>query len=311
MRSPLRIATAVLATLMLAVPAVAADTPTVSGVTVVDGTTHKLSDGSITVTGAADFTGHPDGTAPSVKVFTDNIADGVVLEEFIPEWQDLVAGHIGETPGEILFTWEVVDWPSDPLYVPEIVHFYWEFSLDGARFSLNASFNARGNGQGALRHKCETENNVTSCEPVPGALVTVSADGETDRITATVRRRDLKDEENQIVAVRGAELMEDVSFQGIASYTGAGLVLGAMGDIADQDRPYYLGNHVEAHLLPAAVTLNLDEWPPDGTTLAAPDGTFALDVPLDFHGDFKLHVRACGGQACGPVTSIPVTITDD
>lgn len=310
MRSSLRIATAAFAALMLAAPAVAAATPTVSQVAVVGGTTHPLSAGSITVTGAADFAGLPGDAAPPMWVFTDPIGDGVVLEEFTPEWQDLVAGYISESPNEIHFTWEVVDWPADPLYVPEIVHFYWEFSLDGARFSLNASFTARGRGQGSLRHKCTTENNVTSCESVPGALVTVGADGETNRITASVRRRDLRNDQNQIIAVQGAELMEDVSFQGIASYTGAGIIFGAMGDQADQERPYYLGNHVEAHLLPAAVSLNLDEWPPDVAGVAAPDGSFSLEVPLEFHGEFKLHVRACNGQNCGAPVSIPVTITN-
>src|SRR5687768_8191809 len=70
-------------------------------------------------------------TLAPLQVMTDGALDGGILyPDYELEAQDLTAGYIAETDDTIDFTWQVVDLPDGSGGIPEIVHYYWEFTLD-------------------------------------------------------------------------------------------------------------------------------------------------------------------------------------
>ncbi|MFA5889436.1 MAG: hypothetical protein WDA27_00545 [Actinomycetota bacterium] len=214
-------------------------------------TTVKLAVAALCTAILAVPTAHAAGTLAPVQVFEDDTLDSVLLAEATPEAQDLIAGYIGETDDALTFTWQVVDIPDGTGGVPEIIHYYWEFTLDvpdddkdPQAFSLRARAYTPevGRGGGNLQGNCTTTGEtLVQCEDIPGAEVTVSVDDIENTITASVRRQDLK-AGDVTVAVDGAVLDEVDLFQGIATYVGAGLISGNAADLADMDSPYVLGS---------------------------------------------------------------------
>lgn len=193
-------------------------------------------------------------TLAPLQVFTDATVDGGPLyPDYELEAMDLVAGFIAETDTSIDFTWQVVDIPDGTGGIPEVVHFYWEFTLDNPNdgkdpvpFSLRARAetpvltDAGQRNVGTLQSNCTTSNNVVSCTTIPGSVVTVTVDDAADTITASVRRQDLKAGDTEL-AVDGALLNEADLFEGIASFVAAGVFVSSTGDYADLDDTYVLG----------------------------------------------------------------------
>lgn len=198
--------------------------------------------------------GHAANLAP-LQVFTDAVADGVLLADATPESADLVAGYISEANIEnpatatISFTWEVVDILDGTQGIPELQVFYWDMSIDpdatvaGDERSFQVVARLGRSNIGELNGNCTTNQaNLTSCVALPG-VVTVSVDAAADTVTATVARKSLKYAGQSSVAVNGAKLSEVKLFQGIASYISPHRVItsSAGGDQADLDEDYILG----------------------------------------------------------------------
>jgi hypothetical protein len=312
MRTILRLLVPAVAIVMLTPSAFAG---TVTSLTVTGGNTHALSEGKITLTGGADFTG--DETGPT-QVFEDAVGDSAVLAELTPPYQDLIAGFISETASSLTFTWQVVDFPDPPAVLPLIAQYYWDFSLqrpgavDPVSFQITATFDARGRGVGDLASSCTTDDTgLTMCNSVPNHGVQVVADGVANTISATVSKGKLKDYEGggALQAVDGAVMQEVENFQGIGAYTSFVVVIsGLMADLADMT-PYGLGRHVEAVLAPPGFSdddLTL-LWP--GSAAPAGSGSYTVNVPLAEKGSFDAAVRACTGGHCGVPVRQAVTIT--
>lgn len=307
MKRTVRLLAAAAALLTLAPAAFAG---TVSGLAVTGGATHNPGvETSIEVTGTADFAGDVPGEA---QVFTDGTLDGILLGEATPPFTDLVTGYIEETPTAINFSWQVVDWPDIPGFVPAVTYFFWEFQIGTTRYAVSANVDVVGAGQGGLESEpCTQTGNILTCTPVEGAVVTVTHSGATNRITASVRRSDLGP-----AAVDGARLSEVVLFRGIASFIGLLLVPAATGDEADMARPYVLGPHVEVGLAPAGLSDDdlrdpLNGFFPGSTDVPGAGGSFAVDVPIEGlpPGDYEAVAQAClGGLCTGPIVRASVQL---
>jgi hypothetical protein len=212
------------------------------------------------------------GADPAHQVLTDPLNDGGLLAgDYTPPWQDLTAGYISDTADTISFTWEVADLSShvpaaqagtpyecadDPTGAQRCAlrrgsaHFFWEFALapsveetgdctDAAFvsncFSLRASLDAAG-AAAALTANCTTTGNVVSCRAIPDADITISIDG--NQLTATLNRSDIGSPADGFI------LYEQDLFQGIGAYTGAVLISGNAGDLANLDEGFYvMGTH--------------------------------------------------------------------
>lgn len=277
-------------------------------------TLNAALDGTILrVTGTADYTGDPSlGNAAQAQVFTDLPQDGVFLAEATPPYQDLVAGYIAEKPSAIELTWQVVDLPDPPLFVPLVLQLYWDMTIGGIPFQATATLDARGRPTGSLASNCTQAGNLIQCENIPSAQVTVTVDPIANTVTASLRRSDLVDPAtNRRLAVDGAKLQEAVLFQGIAAYTGFGLISGLTGDQADMTRPYIFGRHVEATLVPDGTSDEDAEFQfPDVSGAAL--SSFAVDLPtagLPTDAVYEAVVRSCVGGHCGPISrSAPFAI---
>ena len=199
-----------------------------------------------------------------VQVLSDPPIDNPVLAEATPPFGDLRAGYIGETDTTIDFTWEVEDIP-DPLTTgfSGAATYYWEFTLDdpgdnppvpfslrvgGGQFIARASVQVLDQGRtvtvggGSLAGNCVTENNITSCTTVEGSSVSVKVDPVNDRVTASVRRKDMRGADGNSIAVDGATLDEVVLFRGIGALPCVALCVSTFMDEGDMDAPYVLGS---------------------------------------------------------------------
>lgn len=176
-------------------------------------------------------------TLEPMLVLSDAALDNFTQEDDTPlgAASDLVAGYIGETDTSIDFTWQVFN--LEPLLeaAPMNTLHYFEFELENpdgatAKFSVRARMFpvpvSRANPTatpnpawpaGELQSNCVTTENLVTCSPVPGAVVTVTVDSENDQITASVRREDLKSATGEALAVDGASLYESDLFNGISS----------------------------------------------------------------------------------------------
>ena len=204
------------------------------------------------------------GDLAPMQIVTDPVNDHPVWGDPTPEPFDLVAVHIAETEKTVDVIWEYKDVPgANGQGIPEGLLSYFEFNLDGAIFSLRARpvYPARlgvhahcdvpgvpvfgtctgvGPGGGSLQGNCTRVENIISCKPVPGAVVDVSVDDAANTITAKMRRLDLRDADDNFLAVDGALLAEEVVFIGIATCQGAVLVSAANCDEGDMDLDSYM-----------------------------------------------------------------------
>lgn len=201
-------------------------------------------------------------TLEPVQVLTDPALDTLLAEtdEPIGAGSDLVGGWIGETDGTIDVSWEVAN--IEELLAPAPINtaHYWEFELGipggpSAMFSVRARMYplpvavtnpTASSGDptwpvGQLQSDCTTSNNLVTCKNVPGAVVTVSVDAETNRVTASMRRQDLKAATGELLAVDGAVMAETDLFQGIATcMTAVVVVPGNACDTGDLDMGTYV-----------------------------------------------------------------------
>ena len=194
---------------------------------------------------------------PEHQVFTDGTNDGSPLApDFTPAFYDLTAGFISETDDAIAFTWEVVDLPDDPLYMPFATYF-WEFQIaptldeappacgsGGECFSLRAFVGNDGTPGGVVESNCTNETGaVVDCEVLENVSVSVTVDGAANQITASIPRADLRDYANtgqDVIAVDGAVLFEVDLFNGIAAHATAGVSCTCIADTADLDAGIYV-----------------------------------------------------------------------
>lgn len=198
--------------------------------------TLKLALAAATAAAMAMPSAHAADLAP-VLVLSDPTLDNLTTEDDTPfgAASDLVAGYIAESDAAIDFTWQVAN--LEPLLEPAPMNtlHYWEFELTApggatALFSVRARMfpapvstaNPTGTPNpnwpvGQLQSNCVTANNLVTCSPVPGAVVTITIDSENDSITASVRREDLKSATGDALAVDGATLAEVDLFNGIST----------------------------------------------------------------------------------------------
>lgn len=306
---------------MALTPQAVASGPEVSSLVLPGGTSYAAGD-PVPVNGTADFFGAPGNTAPRTQVWTDAAAtsgsDDPLMGEATPPYQDLVAGFIEETPTELKFTWQVADLPDPPLYVPAVSHYYWDFNVGGVTFKVEVDVNARGQGIGVLEWMCTRNQNLVECQPVPNAMVTVAVDGVANEITASVRRRDLRDPNSGLqVAIEGATLADATDgFLGIAAITDVVVLFSSVtADTAAMVRPYILGRHVEASLIQVFGPVPVDPvaqgaFDPPQAWAPAGGGSWTLQLPTFAPGDYVVAARACVGGSCGaPVLSGAITVT--
>lgn len=190
-------------------------------------------------------------TLAPVQIYTDPVADGVVLGPALPPQIDLIAGTIAETDLDLIITWELVDIPDGTKGIPEgqRLDFEFAFDFDPASAAPPNAFGVRlvttrsGTGtSGWLDGNCVQGTPVT-CTKIANAFVATSVDAAADTFTAVVRRQDLKKAGGVSLAVDGAELTEFFMYRGIASYLGvpAVVVTHNLSDQADLTAPYILG----------------------------------------------------------------------
>jgi hypothetical protein len=195
------------------------------------------------------MTGAHAATSPTVVLYTDPVADGVVLGPALPPLVDLIEGSITETDTHLLIDWKVVEIPDGTNGLPGLQRLDFEFTLDipgdaiaPEDFGVRLETTRGGSTLGYIDASC-TQGSTVSCTRLNSAVVTTSVDAATNTFRAAVRRSDLRSG-GVPLAVDGAVLEEFFMYRGIASYLGVAgfLVTHNLSDQADLPAPYVLGS---------------------------------------------------------------------
>lgn len=185
----------------------------------------------------------------AVVLYTDPVADGVVLGPALPPVVDLIEGTIAETETELIISWKLVAVPDGTNGLPGLQRLDFEFTLDvpgdglaPEDFGVRLETTRTGSTIGYIDASC-TQGSTVSCTRLGSAVVGTSVNAAGDTFTATIRRSDLRSSGTK-VAVDGAILEEFFMYRGIASYLGVAgaLVTHNLSDQADMPAPYVLGS---------------------------------------------------------------------